>query len=170
MMTIFGSTCSLSSAMRHAGAAAIVLAFAVSAGHAQSGPFSSLNGAWSGTGTVSLSDGSKERIRCRAQYQVGSNGNALKQSLRCASDSYRFDLSSDVTAQGNRVAGTWGEASRNLYGDLQGQISGNEINVFVTAAGFAGNLSVTTRGNRQSVTIDSKGDLRGVSITMSRGS
>src|SRR5690606_13275736 len=114
-----------------------------------------LNGAWSGTGTVSLSDGSKERIRCRAQYHVGSNGNSLKQSLRCASDSYRFDLSSDVTAHGSKLTGRWGEASRNLYGDLNGQVSGNEINVFVTASGFAGNLSVTTRGNRQSVTIDS---------------
>lgn len=168
-MTILGSVCSLSPAALRIGGAAMVLAFAVSAGQAQSGPFSNLSGAWSGTGTVSLSDGSKERIRCRAQYHVGNGGHALKQSLRCASDSYRFDLSSDVVAQGKRVTGRWGEASRNLYGDLQGQISGNEINVFVTAAGFAGNLSVTTRGNRQSVTIDSKGDLRGVSITMSRG-
>jgi hypothetical protein len=150
------------------GGAALMLASAASASYAESGPFSNLNGAWSGTGTVMLSDGSKERIRCRAQYHVGDNGHALKQSLRCASDSYRFDLSSDVTAQGGRVVGTWGEASRNLYGNLQGRVSGNEINVFVTAAGFAGNLSVTTRGNRQSVTIDSKGDLRGVSITMSR--
>lgn len=170
-MMIFGSVCSLSSAaVRVGGAAALALALAAFTSPAQAGPFSSLDGAWSGTGTVSLSDGSKERIRCRAHYNVGDNGHALKQSLRCASDSYRFDLSSDVTAQGNRVSGHWGEASRNLYGDLQGRISGNEINVFVTAAGFAGNLSVTTRGNRQSVTIDSKGDLRGVSITMSRGS
>lgn len=170
MMTIFGSTCSFSSFATRLGGAVVMLALAASAGQAQSGPFNNLNGAWSGTGTVSLSDGSKERIRCRAQYNVGSNGHALKQSLRCASDSYRFDLSSDVTAQGNKLTGTWGEASRNLYGDLQGQITGNDINVFVTAAGFAGNLSVTTRGNRQSVTIDSKGDLRGVSITMNRGS
>ena len=167
MMTMLGSVRSLLfSTTPPVAGAALALVLTVSAGQAQAGPF----GAWSGTGTVSLSDGSKERIRCRASYDVGGNGNTLKQSLRCASDSYRFDLSSDVTAQGNQVSGRWGEASRNLYGDLQGRISGNEINVFVTAAGFAGNLSVTTRGNRQSVTIDSKGDLRGVSITMSRGS
>lgn len=167
-MALLGSTLSFS-VLRGAGAAAALIVMASTAS-AQSGPFAQLGGAWSGTGTVALSDGSKERIRCRAQYDVGSNGNALKQSLRCASDSYRFDLSSDVTAHGSQVTGRWSETSRNLYGDLQGKVSGNEINVFVTASGFAGNLSVTTRGNRQSVTIDSKGDLRGVSITMSRGS
>eukprot|EP01035_Chromulina_nebulosa_P053727 gene53727-73468_t len=37
----------------------------VTAGHAQSGPFAGFDGSWSGTGTVSLSDGSSERIRCR---------------------------------------------------------------------------------------------------------
>lgn len=168
-MTMLGSVRSLFSTALPIAGAALALALTLPAGAAQAGPFSNLNGAWSGTGTVSLSDGSKERIRCRANYDVGSNGNTLKQSLRCASDSYRFDLSSDVTAQGNQVSGRWGEASRSLYGELQGQISGNEIRVFVTASGFAGNLSVTTRGNRQSVTIDSKGDLRGVSITMNRG-
>jgi len=93
----------------------------------------------------------------------------MKQTLRCASDSYRFDLTTDVTAQGNNVSGRWSETSRNLNGDLQGSVNGGKISVFVTANGFAGSLSVTTQGNRQNVSLDSKSDLRGVAITMTRG-
>ena len=93
----------------------------------------------------------------------------MKQTLRCASDSYRFDLTTDVTAQGNNVSGRWSETSRNLNGDLQGSVHGGRIDVFVTANGFAGSLLVTTQGNRQNVSLDSKSDLRGVAITMTRG-
>src|SRR5450759_2019543 len=71
----------------------------VSVSHAQSGPFTGFNGSWSGNGTVVLSNGTTERIRCKASYNVNGNGLGLKQTLRCASDSYKFDLSTDVTSQ-----------------------------------------------------------------------
>ena len=138
------------------------------ASHAQSAsPFAGFDGSWSGSGTVSLSDGSSEQIRCRATYNV-VGGTALKQSLRCASDSYKFELSSDVKSQGNQVTGTWGEASRNIFGNLQGSAGGGQIDVFVEAAGFAANLTLTTKGNKQLVSISSKGQIRDVSINMIR--
>jgi hypothetical protein len=137
--------------------------------YAQSGPFASLAGNWSGGGTVTLDDGSTERIRCRATYAVGAGGNGLSQRLLCASDSYKFDLSSNVTTQGDRIIGTWSEASRNVNGNLQGTAGGGQIEVFVEAAGFAATLNLTTRGNKQSVSISSKGEIRGVSINMVRG-
>lgn len=156
----------LGRAIRTAGAGALLL-LTVSAGHAQSGPFAGFDGNWSGTGTVSMSDGSSERIRCRASYKV--EGNALAQTLRCASDSYKFDLSSNVTSQGNNVSGSWSETSRNVYGNLNGKAGGGQIDVFVEAAGFAANITLTTRGNKQSVSISSKGEIRGVQISMVKG-
>ncbi len=151
-------------------AAAVVAALmlSVSAGHAQSRPFAGFDGAWSGNGTVSLSDGSTERIRCRADYKVNGTGQGLKQSLRCASDSYKFDLSSDVTSQGERISGNWTEANRNIFGNLQGTAGGGKIDVLVEAPGFTASLMLRTSGNRQIVQISSKGDIRGVSITMVR--
>ena len=142
------------------------LMWSVSSGHAQSGPFVGFDGTWSGNGTVALSDGTTERIRCKADYKVNDNGLGLKQSLRCASDSYKFDLSSDVTSQGDRISGNWSEASRNVFGNLQGTAGGGQIDVFVEAAGFAASLSLRTSGNRQTVQISSKGEIRGVNITM----
>jgi hypothetical protein len=153
-------------AVRAAGVGAVLM-LSVTAGHAQSsGPFAGFNGTWSGNGTVSLSDGSTERIRCKADYKVDGGGMALKQNLRCASDSYKFDLSSEVTSQGDRISGNWSEASRNVFGNLQGTAGGGQIDVFVEAAGFAANLTLRTSGNRQTVQISSKGDIRGVNITM----
>jgi hypothetical protein len=146
----------------------VALMLSVTASHAQSGPFAGFNGAWSGNGTVALSDGTIERIRCRADYKVDGTGLGLKQTLRCASDSYKFDLTSDVTSQGDRISGNWSEASRNVFGSLQGTAGGGQIEVFVEAAGFAANLTLRTNGNRQTVQINSKGEIRGVNITMVR--
>src|SRR5881275_2958549 len=129
-LSLFGQTIK-------AAAIGAALMLSASAGHAQSGPFSGFNGAWSGNGTVSLSDGTTERIRCKASYKVDDSGSGLQQTLRCASDSYKFDLSSNVTTQGDRIVGTWSEASRNVNGNLQGKAGGGRIDVFVEAAGFA---------------------------------
>jgi hypothetical protein len=146
------------------------LMLSVSAGHAQSGgPFTGFEGAWSGNGTVTLSDGSTERLRCKADYKVNGTGLSLKQSLHCASDSYKFDLSSDVTSQGDLISGNWSEASRNIFGNLQGTAGGGQIEVFVEANGFAANLVLRTTGNKQTVQINSKGEIRGVNITMVKG-
>jgi hypothetical protein len=167
-MKRFGSS-PFAQAIKAAGIGAALM-FSMSAGHAQSGsPFAGFDGAWSGTGTVSLSDGTVERIRCRATYKITGTGMGLKQALRCASDSYKFDLSSDVISNGDRISGSWSEASRNLNGNLQGTAGGGQIQVFVEANGFAANLTLRTSGNRQTVQISSKGEIRGVNITMVKG-
>src|SRR3954469_26043384 len=101
-MKRFGSSL-FGQAIKTAGVGAALM-LSVSAGHAQSGPFAGFEGAWSGNGTVSLSDGRTERIRCKAAYEVNGTGLGLKQSLHCASDSYKFDLSSDVTSNGERIS------------------------------------------------------------------
>ena len=152
-------------AIKAAGVGAAFM-LSVSASHAQSGPFVGFDGAWSGTGTVALSDGSTERIRCKANYKVNGTGLGLKQSLSCASDSYKFNLSSDVTSEGNKISGNWTEASRNINGSLQGTVGAGQLEVWVEANGFAANLTLRTTGNKQTVSISSKGEIRGVTITM----
>ncbi len=135
---------------------------------AQPAPFAGLPGLWTGSGSIALSDGSLERLRCRATYRVADSGTRLQQTLRCASDSYRFDLSSDVVSDGAQLSGTWSESSRGISGTLQGQSNSGRISAVADAAGFSANLNLTTRGNRQSVSIVSQGAIRDVSITMIR--
>lgn len=148
--------------------AAGILAFAcpAQAQRAGSGPFASLGGSWSGTGTITLANGSNERIRCRAAY-APEGGNGLRSNLRCASDSYTFDLTSEVTYNGGPISGRWVETTRNAGGAISGAASGDQIQVRVEGGFFSANMTLVTRGDRQSVTIQSPGnELREVSITL----
>jgi hypothetical protein len=166
-MKLFGSSL-FGQALAATGVSAALM-LSVTTSHAQAGgPFAGFDGNWSGAGTVVLSNGSTENIRCKADYKVNANGLGLKQNLHCASDSYKFDLSSDVTSQGERISGNWSEKSRNIFGNLQGTAGGGQIDVFVEASGFAANLNLKTNGNKQVVQIDSKGEIRGVKITMTK--
>lgn len=134
--------------------------------HAQSGPFAGMAGSWHGGGTVSLDDGSVERIRCRANYAV--RGPAMSMTLTCASDAYKFLLAADVTAQGSTIVGNWSEASRNIGGTLQGRGGGGNFQVVASSGGFNANISLATRGNRQSVSMRADSQFRGANITMTR--
>ncbi len=79
-------------------------------------PFAAMAGSWSGGGILSTTDGTQERLRCRAAYDVGAAGAELRLNLRCASDSYNFDLASDVQFHRGAISGSWSEASRNASG------------------------------------------------------
>jgi hypothetical protein len=146
-----------------------VFVLMTSPAHAQTGPFSGLGGAWSGTGKVQLKDGGSERIRCRANNVIGSNDTELKQVLSCASDSYRFELTTNARASGSALSGNWTESSRNLNGTISGRIVSGKVDALVEANGFAAALNMQTSGNRQTITIKSENaDLRGAAITLNR--
>jgi hypothetical protein len=138
---------------------------------AAEGPFFGLSGYWSGGGTIALTNGATERIRCKATYAVNSTGRALNQSLRCASDSYKLDIRSNVIFEGGAISGTWSEATRNASGSVSGRATSAEIQAHVAGGGFSASLSVRTRGNQQTVAITPHGgtDVANVAITLRKG-
>ncbi|WP_371426207.1 hypothetical protein [Tardiphaga sp.] len=138
------------------------------AAYAQSAPFAGMAGVWSGNGTISLEDGSKERIRCKATYAVSGDGTGLNQSLLCASDSYKFELKSDVKSRGGELSGNWAETTRGVTGSLEGRASAGRFNVDVSSPAFSAKLILTTTGNKQQVSITSEGQFRGASISLNR--
>ena len=133
------------------------------------GPFSSFEGNWTGAGTVSVENGTKERLRCRAHYDVGGGGNSMSQNLTCASDSYKFNVVSNVQASGSAISGSWSETSRGANGQITGRISPTQISAQVAGVGFSARIGIAARGGRQSVTISPTGtDITNVSVTMSK--
>lgn len=149
-----------------AAAVLFVTAAASSESNAQASPFAPMAGSWSGGGTVTLDDGSSERIRCRAKY--APIGPTMELSLTCASDAYKFNLSANVRSEGSAITGSWSEASRNISGSLQGRGSGGNFEVVASAAGFNANIALRTSGNKQTVTIRADSQFRGANISMSR--
>ena len=130
--------------------------------------FNQFVGNWSGSGTITVKDGERERLRCRGQFTGG--GSALNMHLRCASDSYKFELQSDIRSDGNNISGSWNELTRHVYGSISGRIAGNRIDASAVAAGFTASISLATRGNNQQVLIRAPGsEISEVSISLARG-
>jgi len=126
-------------------------------------------GTWSGGGTLSTTDGGQERLRCRAAYDVARNGAELRLNLRCASESYNFDLAGNVEYRGGAITGSWSEATRNASGTISGRAAGDHIEAAARGENFSANLSLTTRGSRQNVSIRPQGtNITGVSLTLDR--
>jgi hypothetical protein len=126
---------------------------------AASGPFEHFPGSWTGTGTIQLASGKKERIRCRATYRVrGSGAQSVDLQLGCESDSYNFQLTGDLEAnESGQISGRWSENTRNIGGSVIGRARGDRLQVHVESTAFAADLVMNTRERQQSVTIDSQG-------------
>jgi hypothetical protein len=94
----------------------------------------------------------------------------MRQTLTCASDSYRFSLSGDLRVRSNgEIEGNWNESSRNAAGFITGVATQGHISGMIQGSGFAAQLSVRTRGENQQVSLSSQGEVRNVSITLRRG-
>jgi hypothetical protein len=164
---VFGLT-SLANIRRLLIAAAVLFApFSTPSVHAQAGgPFAGMAGNWSGGGTVTLDDGSRERLRCRASYAVA--GAQMTMTLTCASDAYKFQLGANVVDQGGAVSGSWTETSRNISGSLQGRGGGGSFDVLASTGGFNANISLRTSGNKQSISMRADSQFRAAAISLSR--
>jgi len=131
--------------------------------------FAQMAGSWSGGGTLSLSSGTRERLRCRAHHSIGQGGRSLSLSIRCASDSYRFDLTSDVVNRRGRIYGRWSESSNGVSGTIAGRAAADRIRAVATSNTFTAGLSITTHGSRQSVSITPRETfISGVHIALRR--
>jgi hypothetical protein len=157
--------------------AAVALAILVLLGGTASswaaGPFARLAGHWQGGGQINLSEGNSEPIKCRAAYDVlDSAGNDLQLNIRCAGQSYSFDLRGSAKAAGDQISGTWSEAMRNAAGTLSGVGRGDRFQVTANGSSFSVSLTLITRGSSQSITIrsaDPQSEFKGASIELQRG-
>ena len=150
-----------------AGVLAVMLAIPAAAALPAASPFAALAGTWSGGGVLQSSDGTQEPLRCRAGYDVG--GPELRLNLRCASASTNFDLTSEVQYRGGAISGSWSEASRNASGTLSGRANGGQIEASARGENFSAELSLSTRGNRQVVSLRPHGtNITAVSLELNR--
>ena len=154
---------------------AMALAFSVAGtSYAQRiAPFDRLAGNWSGSGTIELSNGSHETIRCRAAYDVLREHSKLQLSIRCAGEGANFDLRANADYSAGAISGYWSESSRGASGTISGRADGDRFQVVARAASFVATLTLVTHGGRQSVTIrsqDPQSTIKAVSVNLRRTS
>jgi hypothetical protein len=157
------------------GAVATALSLAAPA-HAQPGPqtgaglFELWAGSWSGDGALTTADGTRSRIRCLVTYVVQDRGHAARQDLRCASDTYRFEITSNMVQSGQSLSGDWFESTRRVGGRITGRAAGSRMDIRADGDTFTALVTVTTQENRQTFVLESPGSqLSDVSITLNRG-
>src|SRR6185503_258940 len=88
-----------------AAVAFFLTAFAASTSYAQSSAFAGMAGTWSGPGTVTLDDGSSERIRCRATYKVAGasiQGRGANGSFQVIAQAAGFSSNISLKTTGNK--------------------------------------------------------------------
>lgn len=138
-------------------------------GRAAEGPFTGMAGNWSGPGSITV-NGQKERLRCRANYSVKNAGATVDLHIRCASDSYKFDLQGFVNYTNGAVTGTWSESAHGAAGSIAGTVSGGVIRVSAAGPYFSALLSMNTRGSTQSIALNSPGSqISSVTISLAKG-
>ena len=138
------------------------------AAQAAAAGFQEFEGSWSGSGTLSHTDGRTERLRCGADYVA--RGDVMSQRLRCRSDTTGFDLVNTLRNDGGRLAGEWSETTRNVRGPLAGRLGRGSMQGSAQGPGFSAGISVAVRGNRQSVSIRAQGgDIAAVTVALVRG-
>ena len=149
-------------------AAAGLLAFSAAPAVSAGGPFQGLEGVWGGNGVVTYSSGTKERLRCRVQYTL-SNENSISQALRCASDSYNFQINAIYVHKDGAITGRWDEKYLEVSGTITGTASAGLISGNLHGPGFLAAVEVNTTGNMQTVTIAAEGqDIKEVAVEVKK--
>jgi hypothetical protein len=132
-------------------------------------PFAAVAGNWTGGGTIDLTGDIHEKLRCRASYTHGKSNNSLVLAIRCASDNYKFELTSNVVERGGQISGQWNETAYKVSGSISGRVSGNRITATAKGDSFNAAITVSTTGNKQSVTITPQSTyITNVQIAMGR--
>ena len=74
-------------------------------------------GYWTGTGKVTLNNGSSENVKCVVIYKVAAS--SFRQTIRCASQGFSFNGTAELdVAQGGVVTGNWTENTYSAKGDV----------------------------------------------------
>lgn len=133
-------------------------------------PFSAMAGNWNGNGVVTYSSGTKERLRCKVKYDINAS-DSIQQQLRCASDSYKFQINAYYHYTDGKLSGHWDELSLQISGSISGNVSDSgDITGNLHGPGFLASVQVNTKGDQQSVAIAAEGqEIKQVAVSVKRG-
>lgn len=130
---------------------------------------SAMSGFWSGPGRIEFDAAQSEALRCKAYYTTKEQSDQLSMAIHCASASYKIELRAQLTAQGNRLSGSWEERSFNASGTATGHIDDKTVSLVVDGGGFSATMLVVHDSARQSVSITTQGiGFKKVDVSLNR--
>ncbi|HYD16201.1 MAG TPA: hypothetical protein VEA77_07365 [Hyphomicrobium sp.] len=152
---------------------AVTSAPAVDAAPQAVGPFASLDGWWGGEGRLRFKDGKTEQVKCRATYFIEGEGNALKQTIRCASGSGKIEVKGTVRHADGKLSGEWTETGYNINGVLDGAVTPRGFRVTVKGtegSTLSANMDIIVKDSKQMVEIQFFSEtLVGLTLMLNKG-
>ena len=95
----------------------------------------SLEGSWSGGGTVRFPSGESERARCRASFRK-RGGSTYSMSAVCATPSTRIEQTAQLERTGpNRFSGGFQNSEYNISGSINVSLNGNSLHASLSGGG-----------------------------------
>jgi len=164
------NTCAPKALLAPLGALALISAATVtrSTNSAAADPgLDALAGAWRGGGTMSFESGKTEDISCNGYYKGAGKVSVV---IRCKGTSSDFELRSKLSANGDKVSGSWEERTYNAAGVASGTTSPGRLNVQFSGS-LTGRLEMSFSPSSQSVSVsvDTKGaGIAGVRVSLDR--
>lgn len=136
-------------------------------GPALADPIGELSGYWRGTGSIALSNGKTEHVKCNVIYKTESG--QIRQTMRCASPDYAINALADLQVRGGQVSGTWEERTYSAKGEVTGRFGGESFALSIQGANFSAVMNVTLSSCKQSLNITPQGlDVSRVSISLAK--
>lgn len=103
-----------------------------------------LQGSWSGSGYVKPTDGKRESVRCRVQYNP--EGSAVAVSATCASASITIRQSGQLSmVSPNKYVGDFHNSDFDISGRIRVSVSGGSQTVSFTSSKASGSMSLSRR-------------------------
>lgn len=118
--------------------------------------FASLDGAWSGGGTVKLENGKTERLKCKGYYTSKAGGQGLGMAINCGNAGFKINMRAALTSSGSQISGTWEEREFNQTGNVSGKSTATGFSLSFSGA-ISGSMTVSMSGASQSVSISTGG-------------
>jgi hypothetical protein len=131
-------------------------------------PIGNLSGYWSGNGSIALSNGKTERVKCQVFYKT-EGASQIRQTMRCASADYSINALAELRVNGAQVSGTWEEKTYAAKGDITGRFGSDGFALSIQGANFSAAMNVTLSSCKQSLNITPQGlEVTRVSITLAK--
>ncbi|MBY0227178.1 MAG: hypothetical protein K2Q28_15355 [Hyphomicrobium sp.] len=104
-----------------------------------------LAGTWSGSGTVTLANGAREKARCRASY-IAAGGRTYAMSATCATASAKVSQTAILSQNTkNRFGGTFYNPEFGVTGRIRIIVSGKRQTVYLSGSAGHATFSMQRR-------------------------
>jgi len=118
-------------------------------------PIEELAGFWSGSGSVVLTNGKTERVKCQVFYKTGEG--SIRQTMRCASADYSINSLAELRVKGGQVNGSWEEKTYAAKGAVSGRFGGEDFILTIQGGNFSAAMNVALSNCKQSISISPQG-------------